>query len=568
MDNTRITKVYLLNVPLESDYKHTLYFNSKSGQHSYFESKVVKSYTTFSYQRKDNIIRIPDNFDDVLKCNYVMYQNTAYSNKWFYAFIKDIKYVNDGRTDVEIETDVIQTWMFDGKDDTTPGYVVKRSFVEREHVDDDTVGLHTYPEQLETGDYITQVIYPTSEYYDDEDTLNFLSKTSYAEPSKLEHYVTVVFGLSEVPNQLGAAPVSTYNGVFGCLQYVAFPSFANARAFINDIQDDYGNDLIVTAFMIPEIMTKNIEMLSIKNSDGSIKYQYMFITPTDYPYELITDATIKKNNFIDGDYPPRNNKLLVYPYKSLVITNNSGSACEYKYEEFKGDKCKFDIKGGIGVGCSIRLIPKNYNEGQSEGNTLYKNYIDGLDAGKLPTCSWTNDSYTNWLTANSVNLGVGIGFDVANMAVGAMMIPTGFASMMGFSMIAGGAQGIGNTIGEVYSHSRIPNTAKGGVNQGDFTFSERITFSFYKKSIKREYAEIIDGYFDMFGYKVCKVKVPNTHHRSRYWYTKTIDVNIDGAIPNKDMQRIKDCYNNGITFWRNANELGDYSLSNEIKNIK
>ena len=68
----------------------------------------------------------------------------------------------------------------------------------------------------------------------------------------------------------------------------------------------------------------------------------------------------------------------------------------------------------------------------------------------------------------------------------------------------------------------------------------------------------------MFGYKVNIVKTPAKAHRSRYWYTKTIDVNIDGAIPSKDMQVIKDCYNRGITFWRNASEIQNYSLINTI----
>jgi len=83
-------------------------------------------------------------------------------------------------------------------------------------------------------------------------------------------------------------------------------------------------------------------------------------------------------------------------------------------------------------------------------------------------------------------------------------------------------------------------------------------------TIKEEYAKIIDDYFSMFGYKINRVKVPNKAHRSRWWYTKTLNVNIDGAIPNKDMQKIKDCYNKGITFWRNPSEIQNYSLSNGI----
>ena len=145
MNNPNISKVYLLDVPLENDYKNTLYFTNASSQQSYFQNNIVKSYTDFSYQRKDNIIRVPEQYDKVYNCNYVMYQNSYYSNKWFYAFITDIKYINDGMTEIKIETDVIQTWLFD--------YTVKSSFVEREHVSNDTVGLHTVPENVELGEY-------------------------------------------------------------------------------------------------------------------------------------------------------------------------------------------------------------------------------------------------------------------------------------------------------------------------------------------------------------------------------------------------------------------------------
>ena len=55
MNNPNKTKAYLLNVPLENDYKHTLYFPNKSSQQAFFASKVKDSSTTFDYQRKDNI---------------------------------------------------------------------------------------------------------------------------------------------------------------------------------------------------------------------------------------------------------------------------------------------------------------------------------------------------------------------------------------------------------------------------------------------------------------------------------------------------------------------------------
>ena len=86
----------------------------------------------------------------------------------------------------------------------------------------------------------------------------------------------------------------------------------------------------------------------------------------------------------------------------------------------------------------------------------------------------------------------------------------------------------------------------------------------YKMSIKSEYARIIDEFFTMFGYKTHRVKIPNKNHRKRFWYTKTVDCEIDGKIPQKDLEKIKNCYNNGITFWRNASEIGEFNLDNPI----
>ena len=141
-----ISKVYLLNVPLEDDMRNTLYFASASAQQSYFQSNISKTYNNVSYQSETRTFRCPDQIDTVRQYNYIMWQNTAYSNKWFYAFIKKMTYVSDGYTDVVFEVDPLQTFMFDIQ--------VKPSFVEREHTNNDTVGANTLPEGLELGDMV------------------------------------------------------------------------------------------------------------------------------------------------------------------------------------------------------------------------------------------------------------------------------------------------------------------------------------------------------------------------------------------------------------------------------
>lgn len=118
----------MLNVPLSIDNKNQLDFESKTEQYNYFNSKQVSNFNfdDCSYLRKDNVLKVPVHLDDIWNCNYLMYRNTNFNTKWFYAFIVNKEYISDNCTACTIQTDVFQTWMFD--------YTFKRSFVEREMI--------------------------------------------------------------------------------------------------------------------------------------------------------------------------------------------------------------------------------------------------------------------------------------------------------------------------------------------------------------------------------------------------------------------------------------------------
>lgn len=534
------TKVYLLNVPLESDQKHTLHFTSKEQQRAYFESRIVKSYINSTYQRKDSIIRVPDNYDNISpSVNYVMYQNPSFSNKWFYAFIKEVEYKNTETTWIHIETDVIQTWLFD--------YNVKTSFVEREHVNDDTVGLHTVPEGLETGDYIVN---STNKNTALTDSVVIMASTIDPVIEKDGDEYKLIGG-----NNGGGI----YNGVRSGYGYYTFTkesssSLSNVlRAFAKAGKNDAIGMMFIAPKKLIQISDETYDNAMVKESN----------LPTAFTWgDGDNDTPNYKLKELNG-YKPRNAKLLTYPYCYMNLSNNNGGNAIYKYELFKNgagtDECIIDIMGALTPSMDIMAVPYNYNG--SNGS----NYNEALTGGKYPICGWNSDVYTNWLTQNAVNIAISGLSAGAQIVSGVAMIGTGAGAGAGASMIGNGGLSIASTLGEMYQHAKVPTQAEGSVNGGNVKYAtNNTTFTVYNMSIKKEFAEIIDGYFDMFGYKVNKIKVPNKAHRSRYWYIKTIDVNIDGAIPNNDMQKIKDCYNNGITFWRNANEIQDYSLSNGI----
>ena len=512
MNENNISKVYLLSVPLEDDYKHTLYFTSKASQQSYFQSNIVRSFTDFSYQRKDKIIRIPVIYDDIYNCNYVMYQNSKYGDKWFYAFITKLEYVNDGRTDVYIETDVIQTWLFD--------YTVKSSFVEREHVDNDTVGLHTVPENVEMGEYIIN------------DHVRDVYNTN----------LTIVLQATLTPGEMVSFVGGKYQGVPTGVRYYEIHSVESLRTILEAYSNGHA-DAIVGLFLAPKYLVNSVGGV-IEDSDNPVSY----------------DMKFDRINSLNG-YTPVNKKLLTYPYCYMLVSNAQGSNAVFKQERWKLDgtgKMVLRFYGVLTPGCSIKAIPIDYNGGVT-------NIDESINLGKFPTLNWTTDQYTNWLTQNAVNIGVSTAGNLLSIVGGVAAASTGVGAGVGAAGVTSGLMGIASSVGQVYQHSFMPPQASGNLNSGDVTSAmDENRFHIYKMTIKDEYARIIDGYFNMFGYKVNTVKVPNKAHRSRYWYTKCIDVNIDGDIPNEDMQTIKNAYNNGITFWRNASEIQNYSLSNEI----
>lgn len=523
----QVTEVRLLAVPLENDYKHTVYFSNEATQYLSMSQKVKHTFTNFSYQRKDKYIAIPKHYDELQDCNYVMYNNTGENGaNWVYAFITRMEYKNDNVTWVYIETDVIQTYMFK--------YSVKPSFIEREHVTDDTIGLHTVPENLEMGEYVCV----------------YNKKVTELDAAK------IVMGVTEWHDGTPEGG-ERYNGIFSGIGYYAFQKGENET--LSDIIKAFAEggkaDAITCLFLAPGFVAKTLQDDEVVTEDHTI-YK---VIPND-----IADLRYIKFTPQRNPYSPKNNKLHCYPYNYLLVSNNNGASAIYQYEHFDlndSSELSFAMQGVLTPGCSIRINPVDYKG-------VMVNREEGLNLGKYPILNWQSDLYTNWLTQNGVNIAVNMISGLGQIVAGGVLAAgTGGAGIaVGGGQMASGATQIANQVGQIYQMSFTPPQAQGNLNCGDvITASGHNTFTFYGMHIKEEYTRIIDEYFSMFGYKCNRVKVPNSNHRETWWYTKTIDVNIDGNIRNDDLQKIKDVYNNGITFWRSFASIGDYSLSNTIK---
>lgn len=522
------TELRLIKCPIESDNMNQLTFANTTAQYNYFNSLSHLVCDDFTYQRQDGIIRYPAPIDDIITYNYVMYKNEHYTNKWFYAFITNMEYKGDS-TWIYIKTDVFQTWQFD--------LVYKRCYVEREHVNNDGYYQNLIDEGIPYGDY-------QNAYISDFTGLG----TSHP-----------VMSTTVDPND-GSTNVggSTYGGVFCGSNYYVFQSDGHLAQAIKRIADGGKSDGIVSIFMCPDwlsgysTVTFNANGIAAVNKTSSQTNANSILIPL-HPTSI-------------NGYTPRNRKLFNSPYMTYVLSNNAGGSIELKPEDFKDNNNHtgtVKVIGSVTPGCSIRAIPVDYKTSNVLADGDNNEY--GLNMGKFPICSFPVDSYTNWLTQNSVNLALqGVGTVGAGIVGAGLMFVPGM-QVMGGAMIAGSVGSAINTMVDIHKESLVPDSDRGNTNNGDVTYaSGKLTFTGYYRGLKPQYLAMIDDFFTKFGYKVNKLKVPNVTGRVNWNYVKTDGAIIEGDVPQKDLEEIKGLFNRGITFWHKPTTYLDYSQSNAI----
>lgn len=552
------TDVYLLKCPLEISDINQLTFANATAQYNYFNSLPKVAVDNFTYQRKDNTIRYGANFDSLIEYNYVMYRNDAYSSKWFYAYITGMEYLNDHVTAISIKTDPFQTWQFN--------LSYKPCLIDREHTNNDAVGANTLPEGLELGEMICNGIVE-----------NFGSGTNRC----------VVVEVSMIENE-GDGQTLSYSWASGAhnaqprvngIDRGTIPlivgmedGWQNTPSYVTNFYDKAGlSDAIVNVYMIPKSLVGSYNRLTLTLRKGSntTSIDQLVIPESTSNTTLMSTNTFSRPTSIRG-FVPKNNKLFTYPYNYFNLSNNAGTCQPFRYEDFQGN-ITFKVEGTFGISGNTKAIPQNYKYVDSTENAL--DY--SVTGPKYPVCSWKSDSYTNWLTQNSINM---------THQWNQTLIQGGWTALSA-GVAAGGATanpliGLGTTaalyagdlIGTALQQHREKSQANlsadqvnGNASAGDFVWSKyRSPFTYMPMSIKPEVARCIDEFFSQFGYKCNRVKVPNITGRRNWNYVKTVGCYIAGNVPQEDMAEIKAMFDKGITLWHNPATFADYSQNNDI----
>lgn len=570
------TDIILLKVPLEMDEQNQLTFANATAQYNYFNGLTNKlTFSNYTYQRKDNTIKVGALVDTLYGYNYVMYRNTSHGNKWFYAFITSMSYVSDSVTSLSIKTDVWQTYQFD--------LTFKATLVDREHPNTDVAGDNTLPEDLELGEMVANG--STTDFGGVGGTGNS-DYCTVVEVSQVENTATETTGTlsySWVSGSHSTTP-KINNIDRGTIPLVLglVSGAANTASAITNIYDKVGlANSIINVYMIPKSLVGTYNQINLTYQDGESTLTFSGAVVPDTKtgtFTIGTTTTFTKPTTVNG-YTPKNKKLLTWPFCYFNISNNAGSCVPFHYEDFS-TSISFDVEGTFGVSGNTKAIPKYYKNLGTTNNAL--DY--SINGPKYPVCSWRSDSYTNWITQNGINLQVDEGMSFvrglfSGVGTGAGMITAlglagapitgGTSALIAGATVAAAATPIINTAIDQYKAKRaanfVPDQVQGNSSAGDFLWAKyRSPFTYMPMSIKAEYAQCADEFFSQYGYKCNKVKVPNITGRTNWNFVKTVKCYIDASIPQDDLQEIKSLFDRGITFWHNPSTFMDYSQNNAI----
>ena len=550
---TSVIQVYK-GLPLYPDYENTVIFTSLSAQNTYFSAVAYATFQNTSYQRiNKNTLKLQGNIEMLYNINYMRFQNTNFENKWFYAFVTKVDYINNETVEITYELDYMQTWLW------SIDYSFEPCFIERQHAESDKFFEHLEPENVDLGpEYIGN------------------GSMNYGLCPRDELYVG--FLVSRSPDGVKTTGSRVGNMYSGLL----FHGNTVADA-INYIQRYNSAAVQVPTVASPEDIVV-IYMYPSSFGSGDLDLMPPIWQPNDWHIADVNDPHFLRD--IDG-YVPKNKKLFNAPYQCLDIYNGDNTSKTYKWEQWmqgytlSNDRATtigylgyFRLRGTLFPPVSAICYPIDYG-GQLEP------FDDGVTIENFPQCAWNSDVFKAWWAQNkattavnlmSAGIRTGISAGVGSLNANALSsaqtgvswqrTQTGVINQMAYT---GGnfIETAAKTVAQMEDLKAASPNVHGTISSESLrTQMGRYDFTARWKSIRHEYAKKIDDYFTMYGYAKNAIAFPNILARERWTYLKTKNCQILGDMTSEIAETICSIYNKGIRIWKDISEIGQYSLTN------
>lgn len=513
--------VYFLNVPFSSNFHNVMLFKDKTSQENYFKSKAKFIINKCSYVREERgaYLLIEKPIDNMRNVNYVMYNNTNFTDRYFYAFIDRLEYKNEKVTKVILKGDVWQTWQFDFK--------LGKSFIERYS---DLENMNTLSDIVATGKLETVFC---KEFNFNNDTSKhgkyfiFFNTNPFIDDASSENTISCDLGDYSIP-----CMVLCYDNPF------------MISKIIQEVSNKGRADRIQSAFFMPYCLGLNIQIGEYHGGyDLTIdKATISLVTSVTFQYETLTSYVI--------DVPSnlfRYTKEMSYPYAEFeIIDRITGNSIKLDLCKFENPfSIEFKIIPILNEKAFIKVVPLNYNgDTYSIQNSLIINCQCDMPI--------FNNAYGKYLkenrTSNLINAGLNTVYGVGSLFTGNVM---GVASSIG---------NVANVINQESKAKELANQCS-GINADTFdyiNFTSGLLCNI--KAMDLYHAQVARDFWKCFGYPIRKVTTyPLEKTGEKQIYIKTENVNIISEnIPQEELTILEEIFNNGVNVWNNPNTFMEF----------
>ncbi|MBO7731139.1 MAG: hypothetical protein J6S67_01250 [Methanobrevibacter sp.] len=563
----------LRGVALDPTYQNTIYFASSTAQYNYFNSKAKYTLENYSYQRTGvGAIRVGLPESGLHECSYLMFQNTTYENKWFYAFIVDTEYVNDNTSDVFYVIDEVQTWLFDME--------LKPSMVERTHVPvvNDTIGANINPEPFQ----LMELVYDIRDLNGNIENVHKI--VSFSE-------CRAIVQVADVDSQIETAYLTKYDGNFsGAILYMFHLDSTGVQRIRNLLaQFTQRPDAILGIYLVPNTCFENPGF----NDGDAITFG---AGGKGISGELCSHLN---GNETFGIYTPKNKKLYTYPYNMYEVYTSEGQKMKLRYEFCNNLDVRIDIDTTITLPVQVVIRPTNYKGyGKASPSSWARCCDEQLTLSNFPLCSWTNDYWSSWISQNALPMAVGTALSLAGVLAPAVQpqweatlnkggeltqrkighfmqldpdkqkhskwfdYDTDSYAQVGENAV-GALPNAVSALQQMYTASIHADQFRGSANTNQCDVSHSLIGVYgHRAHIPEQQARMIDDFFEKYGYAIGRILTIDRNARPHWTYIKTQGCNITGNCPSSSVAFVKKLYDRGITWWANGDEVGNYGLNN------
>lgn len=538
---TPTTALRLLDTPLESDYRNTLWFPNREAQTSYFLGRTIKTYDNFQYIKKNNTIVVDGEVDLLYNCNYIMYQNNNFTNKWFYAFIDRIEWASNSSVRLYVSTDVIQTWFFD--------ITYYDSYVDRCHSDTDVAGDNIVPEDFSVGNPGGYQVAGSTDLAPD--GIALFATSTYAGESRTG---SVNSGIYSGGQNLVDFHIDN-PGVGSILDSYVKNGTATAVIKLQQYPYKLKNGPMVVSFSkypssISGYTPKNNKMLS---SAFVTCFMSMYGQETDFNPVFITDS--KVNIKVSADQTSGTISAFVENYSDGSISTISMFASipesGWSYNQYKND---YNLHSGSNAMYVQRSVAQRTADYVSAGTNTAASVLD--TAGSIFRTG------VSLVGATGVPA-LGLSRALENIGSTARSFGEANQALTALNSFAGGYDSISQDLATISENYNAPATGGMSASNG-YIATGKTVFSYGYKVLPRDIVERCDKFLTVYGYKQSEYRAINLHARASWTYIKTNGLNASGNFPDDDMNIIKRAFNNGIFFWVYTATYGNFGQNNAI----